>query len=199
MTRRRSALPAILVLLVIAALGTACSAVNGTGDLDYVAGDGRVVEVAIDDREDPVEFSGTTVQGDPLDVTDLRGKVVVLNVWWSGCVPCRTEMPMLVEAEDESDTGAVAFVGINIRDLAPENAASFERERGVDYPSIYDPGSETLLRLGRYAPNAVPATLLLDRKGRVAALINGPIPSKSTLTTLIDDIDAESTGSPSDG
>ncbi len=177
----------LLPLLVPFALA-GCSDVGGTGDLQYVAGDGQVVEVAVDDRHDPVEISGTTVQGDPLDVTDLRGKVVVLNVWWSGCGPCIKEMPMLVEAERELGREQVAFVGINIRDLAPENAAAFERDRGVDYPSLYDPGSETLLALGRYAPYAPPATVVLDQEGRVAALVNGPIPSKSTLTTLVDEL-----------
>lgn len=183
---RAAALCAALVLMV------GCSDISGTGDGDYVPGDGQVIEVARGDREDPVDFSGTTVQGDQLDVTDLRGKVVVLNVWWSGCGPCRTEMPMLNDAESEVDAEEVAFVGINIRDLAPENAASFERDRGVSYPSLYDPGSETLLRLGKYAPHATPATIVLDPDGRVAALINGPIPSKSTLTTLIGDTLAES-------
>lgn len=187
-------LAVLLPLLALVLLGAGCSDIEGTGDLDYVAGDGQVVEVVASDREDPVEISGTTVQGDPLDLADLRGKVVVLNVWWSGCGPCRTEMPMLVQAEDELGPEEVAFVGINIRDLAPENATAFERDRGVDYPSLYDPGSETLLRLGSYAPYAPPATVVLDRDGRVAALINGPIPSKSTLTTLVDDIRAESDG-----
>lgn len=187
MSRVARAAASLAALLLM----SACSDIGGTGDLEYVAGDGRVVEVALDDREQPVDVSGTTVQGDPLDLADLRGKVVVLNVWWSGCGPCRTEMPMLVEAAAEYDDAEVAFVGINIRDLAPENAAAFERDRGVDYPSLYDPGSETLLGLGDYAPYAPPATLVLDREGRVAALINGAIPSRSTLTTLVNDTLAE--------
>ncbi len=186
MTRRARLAGLIAPLLLM----SACSDIGGTGDLEYVAGDGAVVEVPRDKRPDPVEISGTTVQGDDLDVTDLRGKVVVLNVWWSGCGPCRAEMPMLVEAEEELGDKA-AFVGINIRDAAPENAATFERDRGVDYPSLYDPGSETLLRLGKYAPPSMPATVVLDPEGRVAALINGPIPSKSTLTTLVEDIGSE--------
>ncbi|MCR1783616.1 TlpA family protein disulfide reductase [Nocardioides carbamazepini] len=176
---------------------SACSNIGGTGDLDYISGDGKVVLVDEGDREEPLEISGTTVQGEPLDVTDLRGKVVVLNVWWSGCGPCRTEMPMLVDADKElaeEQPDQVAFVGINIRDLAAETAAAFERDRGVDYPSLYDPGSETLLDMGRYAPYAPPATLVLDREGRVAALINGAIPSKTTLTSLVEDTLAETDG-----
>ncbi|HVK30346.1 MAG TPA: TlpA disulfide reductase family protein [Nocardioides sp.] len=188
MTRPASALAGLAAVL---ALSSACSDVGGTGDLEYVGGDGKVVEVAIDDRSDPVEISGTTVQGDALDLADLRGKAVVVNVWWSGCGPCRTEMPMLVDAEKELGKDEVAFVGINIRDLAPENAATFEKDRGVDYPSLYDPGSETLAGLGKYAPPSMPATIVLDTEGRVAALMNGPVPSKSTLVTLVEDVLAE--------
>lgn len=158
-------------------------------------GDGKVVEVPAGDREDPVTISGRTVQDEPLDLADLRGKVVVVNVWWSGCGPCRTEMPMLVEAEADLDPKQVAFVGIDIRDVSADNAAAFERDLGVDYPSLFDPGSETLLEFGKYQPYAPPATLLLDRQGRVAALINGPIPSKTTLTSLVDDVLEE----PADG
>jgi thiol-disulfide isomerase/thioredoxin len=188
---------AVAVLLGVVLLASGCSRVGGTGDLEYINGDQQVVLVKAGDRQEPLEISGKTIQGQALDIADLRGKVVVLNVWWSGCGPCRSEIPMLVEAEDELDRDQpdqVAFVGINIRDLAPETAAAFERVRGVDYPSLYDPGSETLLDMGKYAPYAPPATLVLDRAGRVAALINGPIPSKTTLTSVVEDTLAESDG-----
>ena len=180
-----------LSALVASVVLSGCSDVSGTGDLDYVPGEGQVVEVAEDDREEPVEVSGETVQGEPLDLTDLRGQVVVVNMWWSGCGPCIKEMPMLVEAEAELPSDDTEFVGINIRDLSTDNAAAFERKAGVDYPSLYDPGSETLPRFGRYEPFSQPSTLVLDRDGRVAALINGPVPSKTTLTSLVEDVAAE--------
>lgn len=170
-----------------------CTDVLGTGDGDYVPGTGNVTEVDAADREDPVEVSGETVQGDDLDLADLRGQVVVVNVWWSGCSPCRSEMPMLVDAESELPTDETEFVGINIRDLAPENAAAFERDLGVDYASIYDPGSETLDEFGRYRPSSMPSTAILDRQGRVAALISGEIPSKTTVVTIVEDLLAEGT------
>ncbi|WP_246159466.1 TlpA disulfide reductase family protein [Nocardioides antri] len=151
-------------------------------------GQGNVTEVAPEDRDDPVGVSGETVQGDPLDLADLRGQVVVVNVWWSLCGPCRTEMPMLVEAEADLPADETAFVGINIRDAAPENAAAFERDLDVTYPSIYDPGSETLDEFGRYRPSSMPATAILDREGRVAALISGEVPSKTTLVTIVEDL-----------
>lgn len=171
-----------------------CSEVGGTGNLNYVAGDGQVREVAVADREGPVDVSGTTVDGTDLNIEDLKGQVVVVNLWWSGCVPCRVEMPMLVDAESElanDHPGKVSFVGINIRDSAAESAAAFERDMGVDYPSIYDPGSKTSLGFGKYQPVAPPTTWVLDTEGRVAAIVSGPIPSKSTLTTVVEDVVAE--------
>ena len=70
------------------------------------------------------------------------------------------------------------FVGIDIRDNEPGAPIAFEREFGVEYPSIYDPGSEQLLRFGaKYASKATPSTYVLDREGRVAALISGEVPS----------------------
>ena len=103
---------------------------------------------------------------------------------------------MLVDAEGELPAAETEFVGINIRDAAPENAAAFERDLDVDYPSIYDPGSVALDEFGRYTPYAPPTTWVLDREGRVAALINGPVPSKSTLTAVVEDVLAEE---PADG
>jgi thiol-disulfide isomerase/thioredoxin len=147
-----------------------------------------VHEVTAKDRGDPVDVSGETVSGGNLDLADLRGQVVVVNVWWSLCGPCIKEMPMLVDAEEELPAADTEFVGINIRDAAPENAQAFERDRGVDYPSIYDPGSETLDEFGRYRPASMPSTAILDREGRVAVLISGEIASKTTLVTLVEDL-----------
>ena len=184
----RLLVPAAAAALLLAG----CTDIAGTGDGDYVPGDGQVVEVAPGDRESAVDLNGETVQGDDLDLADLRGQVVVVNVWGSWCVPCRAEMPMLVDAEAELPAADTEFVGINIRDGSTENAAAFERDLGVDYPSIYDPGSVLLDSFGRYTPYAPPTTLVLDREGRVAALVNGPLPSKSTLITVVEEVLAES-------
>lgn len=85
---------------------------GGTNDGGYVPGKGGVIEIAPDNREQAVDLDAETVDDGQLDLAGLRGEVVVVNVWWSGCAPCRTEMPMLVEASEELDA---QFVGINTR------------------------------------------------------------------------------------
>lgn len=183
----------LVPLLLAALLLGGCSGLSGTDDLEYVGGDGAITQVPPDEREAPVEVSGEALDGGQVDLADFRGGVTVVNVWWSGCGPCLSEMPLLVSASDELDD--VEFVGINIRDNSADVARAFERRTGVDYPSIYDPGSETLLRFGRkYIPRSMPTTVVLDREGRVAALINGVIPSQTTLTELVSDVSDEDGG-----
>ena len=79
MRGRRLALTAA-ALAATAAAATACTDANGTEGRDYVAGDGIVIEVPAAERKSPVEVSGETLQGDRLDLADLRGNVVVVNV-----------------------------------------------------------------------------------------------------------------------
>ena len=163
-----------------------CSSLAGTNDAGYVPGDGQVVEYEVGDREGPIELSGETVDGDAYDLADQRGKVVVVNVWWSGCGPCIKEMPMLTEAADDLGD-EVEFLGINIRDNSAGDAQVFEDRLEVDYPSIYSPDGQALLAFpGRTSPKATPSTLVLDPEGRVASVISGEIPSKTTLLTLVE-------------
>lgn len=186
-TAARPAVAALLLALVV----SGCSKFEGTGDLEYIEGRGGITEIPAADRDEPVEIAGETVDGDTLDFADLRGKVVVVNVWGSWCTPCRAEMPILVDAATAADGAEVSFAGIDIRDTSVENARAFERSHDVPYPSVYDRGGETLLRFGKRSPDRPPSTMLLDREGRVAVLISGSIPSLHTLTELIDDLVAE--------
>lgn len=195
MTRHRAHQPAVVrrgaglvaVVAVLAAVLSGCSGLAGTGDGGYVEQPGSIAQVAPEDRDDPIALAGETLEGERLDVADLRGEVVVVNVWGSWCPPCRAEVPFLVEADAQLD---VPFVGVNIREeVAP--ALAFEEKSGIGYPSIHDQASEALLGLGRYAPRSPPVTLVLDREGRVAAVVSGALTSALTLTELVEEVLAE--------
>ena len=168
-----------------------CSGLKGTQGLQYISADGRVLQLPPADRGAPVALTGTSLTGAPVDSSTYRGKPLVVNVWWSGCVPCRTEMPMLVSAAAQLQ-GTAAFLGIDIRDLSLDQAVAFAVAKGASYPSLYDPTGKSLLAFsGQVSPQSPPTTLVLDQQGRVAAMINGPIPTELTLTELVKQIAAE--------
>ena len=175
-----------------------CSSLAGTGGKEYVSGDGTLRTIEVDKREAPIEFAGEDLDGEPLDLADLRGKPVVVNVWWSACPPCRKEMPYLVEASER--TSEIAnFVGVNIRDSSTSQAKGFVRKFEVPYPSFFSPDGKALLPFsGTLPPNAIPSTVVLDAEGRVAASIIGEVPSALTLVNVVEDV-AGAKAKPADG
>ncbi len=187
----RRLLVLVAALAVTAATASACTDVNGTDGKTYVTGDGRVIQLDPGERGDPVDASGETLDGDQLDLADLRGNVVVVNVWGSWCPECRTEMPILVDAADELPEGA-SLVGIDIREKSPDDGRAYQRSADIPFPSIYDPGSEQLLQFPPPVnPRDTPSTVVLDSQGRVAALIRGELPSKLTLLDVVEEVAAE--------
>jgi thiol-disulfide isomerase/thioredoxin len=186
MTPRRVAVLAA-ALAVTAASASACTDVNGTNGGDFVTSSGVVVEIDPGDRGKPVAVAGETLTGDPIDLAELRGQVVVVNVWGAWCTECRAEAPLLVDAA--SELKGTAMVGIDIRDSSKDTALAYERGFGIDYPSIYDVGSRTLLGFPTpFNPRDIPSTMVLDRQGRLAALVRGKLPSKLTLVELVEKV-----------
>ena len=193
MTRGRRT--AALVLAAAAALSlTACSATAGStdGSTRYVAGDGSTTLLAPAERDAAPAVAGTTLDGKPLDLADLRGKVVVVNMWASWCAPCRGEAGTLEKVYDETRSKGVEFVGIvsGGKDSV-DNARAFARKFEMSYPSMFDADNSLVLAFrGQLPPSAIPTTLVLDREGRVAARALGEV-DRSRLLGMIEPVLAE--------
>ncbi|MET9833554.1 TlpA disulfide reductase family protein [Streptomyces sp. NPDC006385] len=134
-------------------------------------------------------LKGTTLDGDQVDIADIRGQILVINIWGSWCAPCRKEAPELVKLHKETEPLGVRFLGIDIRDNKSA-AKAFERTYGIAYPSIFDPDGRTVTGFKQMAPRAVPTTYVLDKEGRVAALSIGPLTYRD-FYPIIRDIAAE--------
>lgn len=156
-------------------------------DKNYIAGDGSVTTIGLEQRETTLDLNGTTLDGDAWSSSEAVGDVLVVNVWGSWCPPCRDEMDDLVTVHDEfTATGQpVQFMGVNDRDSVP-TALAFEKAHDVEYPSLEDNGGATRADLVGLA-NATPSTLVVDPEGKVAARVNGPV-SASTLRGLVQDV-----------
>lgn len=188
---RRTMLRSMLVAAVAVPLA-ACTVTEDplakqarSGDnKNYIAGDGAVEEYAVEKRTEPIEINSKTYQGTTVDLSAMRGKPVVLNFWYAACAPCRIEAPHLKELSEKFGD-KVPFIGVNVRDEA-EASQAFERTFEIPYESIQDTDGQIQLAMTKYVPlQAVPSTLVLDRKGRVRARVIGAVDPK-ILETLID-------------
>lgn len=150
---------------------------------NYIAGDGAVEEYAPDKRTEPVQITAETYQGTQVDFADYVGSPVVMNFWYAACAPCRIEAPHLRKLNDDF-AGQVNFLGVNVRD-EKEAALAFERSFEIPYESVQDTSGAIQLAMTQYVPlQAVPTTLVLDRKGRVRARVIGAV-EEGTLRALI--------------
>jgi thiol-disulfide isomerase/thioredoxin len=163
---------------------TACNDLQATGDKGYVTGDGVISTIALDQRSEPASFDGEDLDGAPLSLEQFRGKPAVVVVWGSWCTDCIAEAKGVAAAAEQL-AGEVGFVGIDLRDPDTAQAQGYVREFGIDYPSFYSKdGAATLAFPGVLGPRTIPAFVVLDAEGRVAASIIGRLPSTQTLVDL---------------
>ncbi|GLJ81001.1 TlpA family protein disulfide reductase [Microbacterium imperiale] len=192
---KRRVMAAVLALGLAAGLA-ACTSPNDDlagqyreGDnKGFISGDGTVTEIPAADRGEPLEFSGTAVDGSTISSADYAGRVLVLNFWYAQCGPCRAEAPLLEQVYTDTQAVGADFLGINIYD-GPEQAGSFEQTYGISYPSLLMQGDGDLkLALAASASvQAAPTTLVLDTEGRVSARIVGQLRDAGILRTLVED------------
>ena len=140
--------------------------------------------IAAEKPSKPVDLSMTDLNGARVRLRDLRGKPVVLNFWATWCVPCKQEMPLLVDAEREYKQRGVTFLGLSLDDKDTRGRIpDFLAKYGVKFPIWTGASGDTLaeLKMGE----AVPATAFIDPEGRIVARISGLI-RKEELKERID-------------
>ena len=104
-----------------------------------------------------------------LAAKDFAGRVTLLNVWASWCVPCHDEAPLLLKLADDK---RISVVGINYKDQ-PDNARRFLGRYGNPFvASGADPSGRAAIEWGVYG---VPETFVVGRDGRIAFKLVGPI------------------------
>ena len=111
--------------------------------------------------------------GSAVRLSDLRGQVVVVNLWASWCAECRVEQPDLDETWNRFRDAGVVVVGVDFQDTAGDARAYLE-ETGTSYPTVVDADSSTALA---YGLRGVPETFVVDQDGMIVDRVIGPVES----------------------
>ncbi|SCX46513.1 Peroxiredoxin [Klenkia marina] len=187
----RKLLAAAVAALALAGCSTGADQVdvNNGGEFRFVAGTPAGEVIAVDERASAPEFSGTLLDGGDWSSDELSGDVAVLNFWGSWCPPCRVETPEFQEVYEEVADQGVQFLGLNVKDQQ-QLAQAFVDNKGVTFPSLFDPAGEVALAFRDYPATAIPSTIVLDRDGRVAAVFTATVTQadlRSTLDRLLEE------------
>ncbi len=118
------------------------------------------------------DFTLKSTKGKNVRLSDLRGRVVMLNFWASWCGPCRQEMPLLDKLSQRYESAGFTLLGVNVE--ADKSAADgLLKEIPVSFPVLYDPTSKVS---EMYKVEAMPSTVMIDCDGNLNYLHRGYVP-----------------------
>ena len=179
---RRASRPVVAALVVLAVsalltgLLTGCgvgkNAVDQTANnqFRYPGGNPKGTVIALGQRKQAGPVAGSLIDGGGYQLSQDRGKVVVLNFFASWCAPCQVETPQFDSIYRSRKDAGVQFVGLDVKDPSKSGVRSWLAAKQITFPVVYDEPGKTALQLGDVPLATLPATVLIDKQGRVAAV-----------------------------
>lgn len=156
------ALVGVLALLALLAYGLSTKADDTSIDSQLAKGKRPVAPATT-----LPELSGSR----QVALSSFRGQVVVLNFWASWCDPCRSETPLLERWQKRLRANRATVVGVDVLDVK-NDAESFVHKFRLTYPQLRDGDGA---HLKSFDVTGYPETVVIDRRGRIAATSRGPV------------------------
>ncbi|RAJ85532.1 thiol-disulfide isomerase/thioredoxin [Chitinophaga dinghuensis] len=129
-------------------------------------------------------FSGETPEGKQVSFNDLKGKVVVVDVWATWCGPCKAELPFLQKLEEEMEGKAVTFVGCSVDEAKDkEKWKQFVKEKEMKGVQMFVNGWSEVTKF--YGITGIPRFMVFDKEGKIVT-IDAPRPSTPELKALLE-------------
>ena len=132
------------------------------------------------------DFALDLLSGGPVTLFDLRGKVVMVNLWASWCLPCRAEMPAIENVYRAYKDRGLEVLAVNSTFQDREaDAAAFVQQYGLTFPVPLD---RTGGVSARFQLRALPSTYFVDRRGVIRAVVIGGPMSEATIQSKLEDL-----------
>jgi peroxiredoxin len=154
----------LLLLAAILLLG------YGLGKIDFSARKPAKVECLGQEELSAPVFSLPDLKGDRVDLVSFKGEVIIIEFWATWCGPCREEIPVLNQLYRKYKDRGLVVIGVSLDRKEPQEVKKFLDQLQVDYVNVM--GDEEVLerysQIAKMGPiRGIPATFVIDRKGRI--------------------------------
>ncbi len=133
------------------------------------------------------DFALDTLAGRSIRLSDLQGKVVMVNFWATWCPPCRLEMPAIQEVYERAHERGFEVLAVNLQE-SDAHTSAFVQEMGLTFPILSDrTGSVS----GTYRVISLPTTFFIDRSGVIRDIVVGGPLSRALIASKVELLLAE--------
>ncbi|OXS77077.1 thiol-disulfide oxidoreductase [Lysinibacillus sp. KCTC 33748] len=187
----------IVVLLVVAMIGTYVKQQIDEDREIETASLGKEMDerkIGLKNGDTPPDFTLTSLDGEDVTLSELRGKKVVLNFWATWCPPCKAEMPHMQNYyEQNAKKDNVEIIAVNLtkaeRDVTEDekidSVMTFRESFNLTFPILLDPKNSAGLD---YQVLTIPTTYFIDSNGYIQRAIRGPM-NAEMLKSYVDAMD----------
>jgi thiol-disulfide isomerase/thioredoxin len=128
-------------------------------ELEATRGDGSTVVLA-------------DLDGNPVRLADLRGRLVWINFWATWCPPCQSETPVLRDLAAEYRDAGLTIVGVAVQETTPDDVRAYAERYDLGYTIAFDASADIF---HRYRVFALPTQFFVAPDGRILEVLNGPL------------------------
>jgi len=173
---QRYSTPILVIILVLGAIWIAITAIYFDKPID-----GEIS--APKEGFTAPNFNLETITGDSYQLSDLHGKVILLNFWASWCPPCRTEMPAMERVYQSYKNQDFMILAVNAAHQDTfEKAVEFASTNGLTFPILLDYDDS---EIEQYQVHSFPTSLFIDKNGIVQEVVIGGPMSQALLETRV--------------
>lgn len=123
-----------------------------------------------DDVQRP-DFAIADIHGTVRHASEFDGRIVLLNFWATWCAPCRREIPMLIDAQQDYAAQGLQIVGMAVDE--PDSVRQYAQKYGINYPLLVDANKVVRVQDALQGGAGLPVSVLIDRQGVVRARVQG--------------------------